>query len=190
VTCLAEALEGVRGRAADLAGAERAVDGARRHRYAKARRRRQIMVCTASIGPGALNMITAAGVAHANRLPVLMLAGDTFANRRPDPVLQQVEHFGNPTITANDAFRAVTRCGTASRIPSRSCPRCRRPSPPCSTRRLRPGLPVPAAGRPGDGCDYPAAFFEPTLHDIPRPRPDRGRLAAAADLLRTAKRRS
>src|SRR5437588_240875 len=52
---------------------------------------------------------TRAGVAHANRLPVLLLAGDTFANRRPDPVLQQVEHFGDPTITVNDAFKAVTR---------------------------------------------------------------------------------
>ena len=60
-------------------------------------RRRQIMVATSSIGPGALNMVTAAGVAHANRLPVLLLSGDTFASRLPDPVLQQVEHFGDPT---------------------------------------------------------------------------------------------
>jgi 3D-(3,5/4)-trihydroxycyclohexane-1,2-dione acylhydrolase (decyclizing) len=67
------------------------------------------MVATSSIGPGALNMVTAAGTAHANRLPVLLIAGDTFTNRLPDPVLQQVEHFGNPTITVNDAFKAVTR---------------------------------------------------------------------------------
>ena len=77
--------------------------------FAKAKRRRQIMVAACSIGPGATNMVTAAGVAHANRLPVLLLSGDTFANRRPDPVLQQVEHFGNPTITVNDAFKPVTR---------------------------------------------------------------------------------
>ena len=67
------------------------------------------MVATSSIGPGALNMVTAAGVAHANRLPALFLVGDTFASRLPDPVLQQVEHFGDPTITVNDAFKAVSR---------------------------------------------------------------------------------
>jgi 3D-(3,5/4)-trihydroxycyclohexane-1,2-dione acylhydrolase (decyclizing) len=77
--------------------------------WAKASRRRQVPVVTSSIGPGALNMVTGAGVAHANRLPVLMLAGDTFASRVPDPVLQQVEHFGDPTVTVNDAFKAVTR---------------------------------------------------------------------------------
>ena len=77
--------------------------------FAKAKRRRQIMVAASSIGPGASNMVTAAGVAHSNRLPVLLLAGDTFVNRRPDPVMQQVEHFGDPTINVNDAFKAVTR---------------------------------------------------------------------------------
>ena len=77
--------------------------------YARATDRRQVMTATSSIGPGALNMVTAAGVAHANRLPVLLLVGDTFASRAPDPVLQQVEHFGDPTISVNDAFRPVSR---------------------------------------------------------------------------------
>ena len=77
--------------------------------YAKAMKARQIMVATSSIGPGAANMITAAGVAMANRLPVLLLAGDTFASRAPDPVLQQVEHFGDPSVTVNDAFKPVVR---------------------------------------------------------------------------------
>src|SRR6187549_2758125 len=77
--------------------------------FAKAARRRQIMVATSSIGPGATNMVTAAAVAHANRLPLLLLAGDTFASRLPDPVLQQVEHFGAPATTVNDAFRPVVR---------------------------------------------------------------------------------
>jgi 3D-(3,5/4)-trihydroxycyclohexane-1,2-dione acylhydrolase (decyclizing) len=77
--------------------------------FTKAKRRRQIMVATSSIGPGALNMVTAAGVAHANRLPLLILAGDTFVNRRPDPVMQQVENYNNPTFGVNDAFRPVTR---------------------------------------------------------------------------------
>ena len=77
--------------------------------YAKASKRRRIMACTSSVGPGATNMVTAAAVAHANRLPVLLLPGDTFANRRPDPVLQQIENFSDPTITANDCFRPVSR---------------------------------------------------------------------------------
>ena len=77
--------------------------------YARATDRRQVMVATSSIGPGALNMVTAAGLAHANRLPVLLLPGDTFTSRAPDPVLQQVEHFGDPSTSANDSFRAVSR---------------------------------------------------------------------------------
>src|SRR5690349_13418632 len=77
--------------------------------YAKAMKRRRFMACTTSIGPGATNMVTAAALAHVNRLPVLLLPGDVFASRRPDPVLQQVESFSDPTITANDCFRPVSR---------------------------------------------------------------------------------
>ena len=77
--------------------------------YARAKRRQQIFVATSSVGPGATNMVTAAAVAMSNRLPILFLPGDTYANRMPDPVLQQVEHFNNPGITANDAFKPVTR---------------------------------------------------------------------------------
>src|SRR6185436_15239279 len=75
--------------------------------FAKASRRRRMMACTTSIGPGALNMVTAAAVAHVNRLPVLFLPGDIFANRKPDPVLQQIEDFGDGTASANDCFRPV-----------------------------------------------------------------------------------
>src|SRR5438132_13170492 len=77
--------------------------------FAKASRRRRMMACTTSIGPGATNMVTAAAVAHANRLPVLLLPGDIFAGRRPDPVLQQIEAFGDPTISVIDCFRPVSR---------------------------------------------------------------------------------
>ena len=77
--------------------------------YAKAHMRRRMMACTTSIGPGATNLITAAATAHVNRLPVLFLPGDIFVSRAPDPVLQQVEHFDAPSVTVNDAFRAVTR---------------------------------------------------------------------------------
>src|SRR3546814_4682139 len=77
--------------------------------YAKAMRRRRMMACTTSIGPGATNLVTAAALAHVNRLPVLLLPGDVFANRLPDPVLQQVEDFGDGTVSANDCFRPVSR---------------------------------------------------------------------------------
>src|SRR6202050_706592 len=77
--------------------------------FAKASRRRRMMVCTSSIGPGATNMVTAAAVASVNRLPVLFLPGDIFASRRPDPVLQQIENFGDGTVSANDCFKPVSR---------------------------------------------------------------------------------
>ena len=81
----------------------------RRSRSPRRRGRRRMMACTSSIGPGATNMVTAAAVAHVNRLPVLLLPGDVFANRRPDPVLQQVEDFADGTVSANDCFRPVSR---------------------------------------------------------------------------------
>ncbi len=77
--------------------------------FAKQLRRRRAMICTSSIGPGATNMVTAAALAHANRLPVLFLPGDVFATRRPDPVLQQIESFADGTVSANDCFRPVSR---------------------------------------------------------------------------------
>ena len=77
--------------------------------YAKQMRRRRAMACTTSIGPGATNLVTAAALAHVNRLPVLFLPGDVYASRRPDPVLQQVENFADGTASANDCFRPVSR---------------------------------------------------------------------------------
>src|SRR5215831_12907309 len=109
VTCLSEALEAVQDRLPTWRGQNEQSMALAAIGFAKAKLRRQIMVATSSIGPGAANMVTAAAAAHANRLPVLMIAGDTFTNRLPDPVLQQVEHFGDPTVTVNDAFKAVTR---------------------------------------------------------------------------------
>ncbi|MCB1832132.1 MAG: 3D-(3,5/4)-trihydroxycyclohexane-1,2-dione acylhydrolase (decyclizing), partial [Geminicoccaceae bacterium] len=109
VTCLSEALEAVKDEFPTWRGQNEQSMALAAIGYAKATKRRQIMVATSSIGPGALNMVTAAGVAHSNRLPVLIISGDTFASRFPDPVLQQVEHWGDPTITVNDAFKPVTR---------------------------------------------------------------------------------
>ena len=77
--------------------------------YAKAKRRKRAMAVTSSIGPGATNMVTAAALAHVNRLPVLLIPGDVFASRRPDPVLQQIEDFEDGTVSVNDCFRPVSR---------------------------------------------------------------------------------
>src|SRR5579863_1558341 len=99
VTCLSEALEQMQDRLPTWRGQNEQSMALAAIGFAKARKRRQIMVATSSIGPGATNMVTAAAVAHANRLPVLLLAGDVFAGRLPDPVLQQVEHFADPTVT-------------------------------------------------------------------------------------------
>src|SRR5580658_4720352 len=107
VTCLSEALEAVQAGLPTWRGQNEQSMALAAIGFAKAKRRRQIMIATSSIGPGALNMVTAAGTAHANRLPVLLISGDTFSNRLPDPVLQQVEHFNDPTLTVNDAFKSV-----------------------------------------------------------------------------------
>ena len=157
--------------------------------FAKAMRRRQIMVATSSIGPGALNMVTAAGVALANRLPVLLLSGDTFQSRIPDPVLQQVEHFGAPSTTVNDAFRAVTRYWDRITHPAQVA----QSLPLALETMLDPADCGPAfIGLPQDvqaaAYDYPARLFEPRLHVLRRQRPDPRELEAAAAALRAARR--
>ena len=180
------------GHAADLARPERAVDGAAAIGFAKAKRRRQIMVAASSIGPGATNMVTAAGLAHANRLPVLLLAGDTFVNRRPDPVMQQVEHFGNPTITVNDAFKAGDAAtGTGSRSPSRSSARCRRRSPRCSIRPIaaRPSCRSARTRRRSPRTIRRPSSPRPCMVD-PAPAPRPRRLAEAVELLKRRRSRS
>src|SRR3977135_3623988 len=109
VTCLSEALEAVKDVLPTWRGQNEQSMALAAIGFAQAKRRRQIVVATSSIGPGALNMVTAAGVAHANRLPILILSGDTFVNRRPDPVMQQVEHFGDPSINVHHAFPSSSR---------------------------------------------------------------------------------
>ncbi len=137
--------------------------------YARATDRRQVMAATSSIGPGALNMVTAAGVAHANRLPVLLLAGDTFAGRAPDPVLQQVEHFGDPTTTVNDAFRPVSRYFDRITRPEQllaSLPQVARVlTDPADCGPVVLALPQDVQA---EEWDFPEAFFEPRLHRVPR----------------------
>src|SRR4051812_16200573 len=162
VTCLSEALESVRDTLPTWRGQNEQSMTLAAIAFAKAKRRRQIMVATSSIGPGALNMVTAAGAAHANRLPVLLLAGDTFTNRLPDPVLQQVEHFGDPTVTVNDAFKAVTRYWDRISHPAQIISSL----PQAVAAMLDPADCGPAfLALPQDtqevAFDYPEIFFEP-----------------------------
>src|ERR1700733_2828483 len=189
VTCLSEALEAAQDRLPTWRGQNEQSMALAAIGFAKAKRRRQIMVAASSIGPGALNMVTAAGVAHSNRLPVLLISGDSFTNRLPDPVMQQVEHFGDPTVTVNDAFKAVTRYWDRITHPSQILPS----APQAVATMLDPADCGPAfLALPQDvqelAFDYPEAFFEPRTWAVPRPRPDRQELAAAVALLRTAKR--
>ena len=109
VAALGEALHAHRDALPTFRGHNEQAMGHAAAAFSKASRRRRMMACTSSIGPGASNMVTAAAVAHVNRLPVLFLPGDIFVSRRPDPVLQQVEDFGDGAISANDCFRPVSR---------------------------------------------------------------------------------
>ena len=189
VTCLAEALEAAQDELPTWRGQNEQSMALAAMAFAKVKRRRQIMIALASIGPGATNMITAAGAAHANRLPLLLLAGDVFANRRPDPVLQQIETFGDPTLSVNDAFKPVTRYWDRITQPEQIISSL----PQAVATLLDPGDCGPVfIGLCQDtqeiAFDYPAAFFEPRLHAVPRPRPDRSVLARAGEALRQAKR--
>ncbi|MDP8998127.1 MAG: thiamine pyrophosphate-binding protein, partial [Pseudomonadota bacterium] len=189
VTCLSEALFEVKDILPVWRGQNEQSMALAAVAFGKAKLRRQIMIATSSIGPGATNMITAAGVAHANRLPILILAGDTFQNRRPDPVLQQVEHYGVPSITVNDGFKPVSRYWDRITHPEQIISSL----PQAVATMLDPADCGPAfIGLPQDiqelAFDYPTAFFTPTVHEIARNRPDAGRVKAAIELLKSAKR--
>jgi len=157
--------------------------------YAKANFRRRVMAATTSIGPGATNMVTAAALAHVNRLPVLLLPGDVFANRLPDPVLQQVESFGDGTVSANDCFRPVSRYFDRITRPEHIVP---------ALQRAMQVLTDPAECGPvtlalcqdvqAEAYDYPASFFDERIWMPRRPRPDLAELKRAADALRKAKK--
>jgi len=157
--------------------------------FARATDRRQVMPVTTSIGPGALNLVTAAGVAHANRLPLLLLPGDTFAGRAPDPVLQQVEHYGDPTMTVNDSFRAVSRYFDRITRPEQllsTLPHVVRVlTDPADCGPVVLAMPQDAQV---EDFDFPSSMFEPRVHRVPRQRPDRDDLAEAAATVRAAAR--
>jgi 3D-(3,5/4)-trihydroxycyclohexane-1,2-dione acylhydrolase (decyclizing) len=156
--------------------------------YAKMTKRRRFMACTTSVGPGATNMVTAAALAHVNRLPVLLLPGDVFASRRPDPVLQQVEDFGDPTVTANDCFRPVSRYWDRITRPEqllRSLPQAMSVlTDPAECGPVTLALPQDVQAQ---AWDYPRAFFDTRLHLPAQIGADSRQLAAAADLIARAK---
>ena len=156
--------------------------------YAKAQKRRRAMAVTTSIGPGALNVVTAAGVAYANRLPLLIIPGDIFANRAPDPVLQQLENFTDGTVSANDCFRPVSRYFDRIMRPEQimtALPRALR----VMTDPAECG-PVTLAfcqDTQAEAYDYPAVFFEPKVWRIRRPPFDLGEFDAALAAIKAAK---
>jgi len=156
--------------------------------YAKAMRRRRMMACTTSVGPGATNMVTAAALAHVNRLPVLLLPGDAFANRLPDPVLQQVEDFGDPTITANDCFRPVSRYWDRVTRPEQLLQTLPQAisvlTDPVDCGPVTLALPQDIQAQ---AYDYPETFFEGVTHRLLRPAPDENELTVAVEVLRAAK---
>ncbi|MBX3572887.1 MAG: 3D-(3,5/4)-trihydroxycyclohexane-1,2-dione acylhydrolase (decyclizing) [Mesorhizobium sp.] len=157
--------------------------------FAKAHFRRRFMACTSSIGPGATNMLTAAALAHVNRLPLLILPGDVFAGRLPDPVLQQVEDFGDGTVSVNDCFRPVSRYFDRLTRPEQLVP---------ALNRAMQVLTDPAECGPvtlslcqdvqAEAYDYPERFFEQRLWRPRRIVPDAREAQAAAELLREAKK--
>ena len=156
--------------------------------YARAKRRQQIFVATSSVGPGATNMVTAAAVAMSNRLPILFLPGDTYANRIPDPVLQQVEHFNNPGTTVNDAFKPVTRYFDRITRPEQII----QSFPAAVQTMLDPADCGPACialsqDIQGQTYDYPEDFFKEKVHAIRRPRPDEFQIKQAAEKIKSSK---
>ena len=156
--------------------------------YARAKRRKQFFVATSSVGPGSTNMVTASAVAMSNRLPILFLPGDTYANRMPDPVLQQVEHFNNPGITQNDAFKPVTKYFDRITRPEQIL----QTLPQAIQTMLDPADCGPAClslsqDVQGETYEYPEEFFKERVHNIRSPRPDDFQIKQAAEQIKKSK---
>ena len=157
--------------------------------FAKATNRHQTLAVTASIGPGALNLVTAAGLATVNRLPLLLLPGDTYATRRQGPVLQQLEDPKGPDVTVNDAFRPVSRFFDRITRPEQllvALPQAFRVlANPVETGAVVLAMPQDVQSH---AFDFPAEFFEPRDWKIRRPLPDPVEIAEIAEIIRSAKK--
>jgi 3D-(3,5/4)-trihydroxycyclohexane-1,2-dione acylhydrolase (decyclizing) len=157
--------------------------------YSKQLRRTRAMAVTSSIGPGATNMVTAAALAHVNRLPVLFLPGDVFANRGPDPVLQQPEVFSDGTVSANDCFRPVSRYFDRITRPEHiltALPRAFRTM--TDPAECGPVTLAFCQDVQAEAYDYPESFFEPRIWHRRRIHPDPHELHRAVEVIRKAKR--
>ncbi|WP_414158375.1 3D-(3,5/4)-trihydroxycyclohexane-1,2-dione acylhydrolase (decyclizing) [Pseudomonas sp. BNK-45] len=137
--------------------------------FAKQHLRRKIYACTSSVGPGAANMLTAAATASANRIPLLLLPGDVYASRQPDPVLQQIEQFHDLSISTNDAFKAVSqywdRINRPEQLMSAAIHAMRVLTDPAQTGAVTLALPQDVQG---EAYDYPDAFLARRVHRIDR----------------------
>ena len=155
--------------------------------YAKQHNRRKILPCISSIGPGAANMVTAAGTATANNIPLLLFTGDTFASRQPDPVLQQIEQLYSPLVTTNDAFKAVARyfdrVTRPEQIMSALINAMRVLTDPAHTGAAVIALPQDVQG---ETYDYPEEFFVKRVHKIIRPLPVKEELEEGLSIIRAA----
>ena len=157
--------------------------------FAKQKRRKQMYACTSSVGPGAANMVTAAATATANCIPILFLPGDTYADRQPDPVLQQMEQPTNLSITTNDAFKAVCKYWdrvTRPEILMTACINAMRVlADPADTGAVCIALPQDVEG---EAYDYPEYFFKKRVHHIDRPIPSARAIQEAVELIKRKKK--
>ena len=157
--------------------------------YAKQMKRKKIIAVTSSVGPGAANMVTAAATATANNIPVLILPGDVYACRQPDPVLQQIEQVHDLSVSTNDAFRAVCRYWDRivrpEQLMSAMISAFRTLTDPANTGAVCIAIPQDVEG---EAYDYPVSFFAKRVHRLSRPLPDEDALKEAADLIRSAKK--
>ncbi|MEH7009512.1 3D-(3,5/4)-trihydroxycyclohexane-1,2-dione acylhydrolase (decyclizing) [Neobacillus niacini] len=157
--------------------------------FAKQKHRKQIMACTASVGPGSANMITSAATASANNIPVLLLPGDVFATRQPDPVLQQIEQTHDLSISTNDAFRAVSkywdRINRPEQLLSAMLNAMRVLTNPADTGAVTIALPQDVQG---EAWDFPKSFFAKRVHRIERRQPSQESVRDAVYLIQSKKK--
>ncbi|PFE08413.1 3D-(3,5/4)-trihydroxycyclohexane-1,2-dione acylhydrolase (decyclizing) [Bacillus cereus] len=157
--------------------------------FAKQKHRKQIMACTSSVGPGSANMITSAATASANNIPVLLLPGDVFATRQPDPVLQQIEQTHDLSISTNDAFRAVSkywdRINRPEQLMTAMIQAMRVLTNPADTGAVTICLPQDVQG---EAWDFPDYFFQKRVHRIERRLPTKASLADAVEMIKRKKK--
>ncbi|MGY1465461.1 3D-(3,5/4)-trihydroxycyclohexane-1,2-dione acylhydrolase (decyclizing) (plasmid) [Bacillus toyonensis] len=157
--------------------------------FAKQRHRKQIMACTSSVGPGSANMITSAATASANNIPVLLLPGDVFATRQPDPVLQQIEQTHDLSISTNDAFRAVSkywdRVNRPEQLMTAMIQAMRVLTNPADTGAVTICLPQDVQG---EAWDFPSYFFQKRVHRIEPRLPTKASLADAVEMIKRKKK--